>query len=142
MRWQHSTVQCARIGCSARPSINARRSAEVAQLRFNEGFSDYQRLLDAQQSLFAQQSRFVSNKSLMIESFIALYLSLGGGWELRYEQELIDADTGDSLRERTNWGDMIETTVDEDKIAHAVLATTLMPDAQANSRFNDEPHDD
>jgi outer membrane protein TolC len=66
----------------------------VAQLRFNEGFSDYQRLLDAQQSLFAQQSRFVSNKSLMIESFIALYLSLGGGWELRYEQELIDADTG------------------------------------------------
>jgi NodT family efflux transporter outer membrane factor (OMF) lipoprotein len=94
---------------------NARRSAEVAQLRFNEGFSDYQRLLDAQQSLFAQQSRFVSNKSLMIESFIALYLSLGGGWELRYEQELIDADTGDSLRERTNWGDMIETTVDETK---------------------------
>jgi NodT family efflux transporter outer membrane factor (OMF) lipoprotein len=92
---------------------NALRSAEVAQLRFNEGFSDYQRLLDAQQALFNQQSRYVANKSAMIGNFISIYLALGGGWQLRYETDLIDIDTRDAMSERTNWDDVIETTRDE-----------------------------
>ena len=87
---------------------SAQRSAEVAQLRFNEGFADYQRVLDAQQSLFTQQGRYVSNHSGIVSSFIALYLALGGGWELRDAGDMIDAQTLDTMRERTNWGDLIE----------------------------------
>jgi outer membrane protein TolC len=87
---------------------NAQRSAEVAQLRFNEGFADYQRVLDAQQSLFTQQSRYVNNHSNIIANFIALYLALGGGWELRDDADMIDAETRDTMKERTNWGDLIE----------------------------------
>ena len=88
----------------------ALRSTEVAQLRFNEGFADYQRVLSAQQALFAQQSRFVSNKSKVVGSYIALYLALGGGWQVRYESELFDAETREALSERTDWGDLIEST--------------------------------
>jgi NodT family efflux transporter outer membrane factor (OMF) lipoprotein len=87
---------------------SAQRSADVAQLRFNEGFADYQRVLDAQQSLFTQQSRYVTNHSSIVSSFIALYLALGGGWELRDDAAMIDAQTLDTMRERTNWGDLIE----------------------------------
>mgnify|MGYP001828754497 CR=1 FL=1 len=92
---------------------NAQRSTEVAQLRFNEGLSDYQRLLDAQQALFIQQGRYVANKSAVVGNFIAIYLALGGGWQLRYETDLIDTDTSSALSERTNWGDVIETTRQE-----------------------------
>ena len=87
---------------------SARRSTEVAQLRFNEGFADYQRVLSAQQALFSQQARYVSNRSSIVSSFIALYLALGGGWENRADADMIDAETRDALIERTNWGDLIE----------------------------------
>jgi len=87
---------------------NAKRSTDVAQLRFNEGFADYQRVLNAQQALFTQQGRYVSNRSSIVSSFIALYLALGGGWETRTDSDMIDAQTRDALTERTNWGDLIE----------------------------------
>jgi NodT family efflux transporter outer membrane factor (OMF) lipoprotein len=91
----------------------AMRSSDVAMLRYNEGFADYQRVLTAQQSLFAQQSRYVGNKSKVVGSYISLYLALGGGWQLRYEKELLDAETREAMIERTNWGDLIETTETE-----------------------------
>jgi len=87
---------------------SAKRSTEVAQLRFNEGFADYQRVLNAQQALFTQQSRYVGNYSSIVGSFIGLYLALGGGWELRDDTDMIDAETLDTMKERTNWGDLIE----------------------------------
>ena len=87
---------------------SARRSTEVALLRFNEGFADYQRVLNAQQSLFTQQGRYVGNHSSIVSSFIALYLALGGGWELREDADMIDTETLDTMKERTNWGDLIE----------------------------------
>lgn len=93
----------------------ALRSTDVALLRFNEGFADYQRVLSAQQALFAQQSRYVGNKSKVVSSYIALYLALGGGWETRYERDLFDSQTRDTLTERTNWGDLIETTENDTK---------------------------
>ena len=90
--------------------VTALRSADLALLRFNEGFADYQRVLSAQQALFAQQSRYVTNKSKVVSSYISLYLALGGGWQVRYEADLLDAETREALTERTNWGDLIETT--------------------------------
>jgi len=92
----------------------AQRSVDVAQVRFNEGFADYQRVLDAQQSLFTQQGRYVSNHSSIVSSFIALYLALGGGWELRDTADMIDAQTLDTMQERTNWGDLIEDETNND----------------------------
>jgi len=92
---------------------SARRSSDVAQLRFNEGFADYQRVLDAQQSLFTQQARYVANYSSIASSFIALYLALGGGWELRDAADMIDAQTLEMMQERTNWGDLIEEETEQ-----------------------------
>ncbi len=93
--------------------VAAKRSADVAQLRFNEGFADYQRVLSAQQALFAQQSRYVTNRSKVVSSYISLYLALGGGWQVRYETDLLDTETRKALTERTDWGDLIGTTETE-----------------------------
>ncbi len=59
----------------------AQRSADLAFLRYQEGFADYQRVLDAQQSLFAQQQRYAANRGEVVRSVIKLYRSLGGGWQ-------------------------------------------------------------
>lgn len=87
---------------------SAKRSTEVAQLRFNEGLADYQRVLSAQQGLFSQQSRYVSNRSAIVSNFISLYLALGGGWESRADADMVDEQTREALMERTDWGDLIE----------------------------------
>ena len=59
----------------------AQRSADLAFLRYQEGFADYQRVLDAQQALFAQQQRYAANRGEVVRSVIKLYRSLGGGWQ-------------------------------------------------------------
>jgi len=59
----------------------AQRSANLAFLRYQEGFADYQRVLDAQQALFAQQQRYAANRGEVVRSVIQLYRSLGGGWQ-------------------------------------------------------------
>ena len=92
---------------------SAGRATEVAQLRFNEGLSDYQRVLSAQQGLFTQQSRYVNNRSAIVGNFIALYLALGGGWEARKDAEMIDAQTRDAMIERTDWGDLIDNETEQ-----------------------------
>ena len=59
----------------------AQRSADLAFLRYKEGFADYQRVLNAQQALFTQQQRYAANRGEVVRSVIKLYRSLGGGWQ-------------------------------------------------------------
>jgi multidrug efflux system outer membrane protein len=59
----------------------AQRSADLAFLRYQEGFADYQRVLDAQQALFSQQQRYATNRGEVVRSVIKIYRSLGGGWQ-------------------------------------------------------------
>ena len=92
---------------------NARRSSAVAMLRFNEGFADYQRVLNAQQSLFTQQGRYVTNQSAVVDSFISLYVALGGGWQQRTGTDFVSEETSEVMRERTDWGDLIEEAAAE-----------------------------
>lgn len=91
----------------------ALRSNELAMLRYQEGFADYQRVLTAQQALFTQQGRYVANRGGIVRSMIALYLALGGGWQNRAERVLVDPESKDTMQQRTDWGGLIEMADDE-----------------------------
>lgn len=88
---------------------SARRSNELATLRYSEGYSDYQRVLDAQQALFSQQQRLVGAQGASVGSLIALYKALGGGWEPLSGDPELDEATRRQMTERTNWGDLLES---------------------------------
>ena len=85
----------------------AQRSADLSLLRYQEGFADYQRVLNAQQSLFSQQQRYATARGDVLRSLVALYRSLGGG--ISEDRPFVDTATQDEMQERTNWGDVIET---------------------------------
>jgi NodT family efflux transporter outer membrane factor (OMF) lipoprotein len=87
---------------------SARRSTDLSLLRYQEGFADYQRVLDAQQRLFTQQGRYVANKGELALVVIALYRALGGGWELSGEIDLVDPPTRAVMQERTDWGGLLD----------------------------------
>ncbi len=84
----------------------AYRSAELSLLRYQEGFADYLRVLNAQQSLFNQQQRYATNRGEVIRNLIAIYRSLGGGWSS--ERQFVDDATREEMQQRTNWGELLD----------------------------------
>ena len=76
-------------------------------MRYKEGFSDYQRVLNAQQALFTQQQRYIGALGENVRNLVALYKSLGAGWEESTEP-LIDDDTRQLMETRTDWGDVLD----------------------------------
>lgn len=83
----------------------ARRSLKLANTIYREGYSDFQRVLDAQRTLFAQQDAYIVNRGNAVGSLIALYKALGGGWYS--EQPLVDPATRQQMQQRTDWGDLL-----------------------------------
>jgi NodT family efflux transporter outer membrane factor (OMF) lipoprotein len=122
VQYRESVIQAARevedamaayIGSQQQDAIlietvqSARRSTELSMIRYQEGFADYQRVLDAQQALFGQQQRYVQNKGFAIRSLIAVYTALGGGWQTE-DSGFVDEATKIQMQERTDWGELLE----------------------------------
>jgi len=87
---------------------SAELSNELSLIRYSEGFSEYQRVLDSQRALFTQQDRYARNRGDVVRGLISLYKALGGGWQTSGEQRFIDPATQSVMQDRTDWGDYFE----------------------------------
>ena len=84
----------------------AERSLDLANSQYREGYADFQRVLDAQRALIAQQDAYLANRGAAVSSLINLYRALGGGW---YSAEpLVDPATRRQMQQRTDWGDLLD----------------------------------
>jgi len=54
--------------------------ARLAQLRFDNGYTSYLEVLDANRSLFDAELRYAQTKATLFRSFVNLYKAMGGGW--------------------------------------------------------------
>ncbi len=54
--------------------------SDIARLRYENGYSDYLELLDAERSLFTAQLSYTQTKGALHQSLISLYKAMGGGW--------------------------------------------------------------
>lgn len=86
----------------------AERSLEIASRRYREGYSDFQRVLDAQAALFAQSDQAVINRGDHVAAVIDLYKSLGGGWRAATIDGIIPPAMRRRMRERTDWGGLLD----------------------------------
>ena len=66
----------------AQRAVAAAESArlKLSDLRYSNGVASYLDLLDAQRSLFAAQQALVQTRLAQLQSQVALYKALGGGW--------------------------------------------------------------
>jgi NodT family efflux transporter outer membrane factor (OMF) lipoprotein len=83
----------------------AGRSLTLANALYREGYSDFERVLDAQRALSAQQDAYLVNRSNAVSDLIALYKALGGGWSS--EQPLVDPPSRQQMQQRTDWGELL-----------------------------------
>jgi outer membrane protein TolC len=92
----------------------AQRALDLANTRFKEGYSDFQRVLDSQRSLFSQAERQLINQGSHIGAVIALYKGLGGGWVATPVAQMIPEETRDTMQKRTDWGNAFAAPLTRD----------------------------
>ena len=83
---------------------SARRTTDLAFVRYKEGASDYTTVLSALQLQLQIEDALASARGGVPLALVSVYLALGGGWQLREGQQLLPADTREEMKQRTNWG--------------------------------------
>ena len=83
------------------------RALEIANRRYQEGFADFQRVLDAQRTLFSQSDRLLLVRGSHISAVINLYKGLGGGWTEVPLDELVPEETKRTMQERSDWSSIL-----------------------------------
>lgn len=103
----------------------SRRSVDLSMIQYREGLVDYQRVLDTQRFLSEQQDTLVARAGDVDLSLVALYKSLGGGWEIRKGKDFVPENIKEQMQKRTNWGNLLKPQE---------LETT--PGEESNKLFN------
>lgn len=93
----------------------SKRALALANTRYREGYSDFQRVLDSQRAVFAQAEKQLINQGNNISAVISLYKGLGGGWVGMSIEEMVPADVRDTMNTRTDWGNLLTAPVPETK---------------------------
>jgi len=59
----------------------ARNAAQLGQLQYQSGLTDFQKVLDTQRTRLTAEDNLSTAQSAVLTSLITLYKTLGGGWE-------------------------------------------------------------
>jgi NodT family efflux transporter outer membrane factor (OMF) lipoprotein len=89
----------------------ADRSLTLSTKRYQEGYSDFQRVLTAQQSRAARSAAYVDNQGSHINGVIDFYKALGGGWQPAEGENLIPESIRQIMEERTDWDGMLDDPI-------------------------------
>jgi outer membrane protein TolC len=92
--------------------VSSRRSTELSMLQYEEGFIDYQRVLDSTRSLTQRQDQYAHIQGQIADLVIAVYKAFGGGWEIRSNQEIISQQNRGEMEARSDWGELLDTSVE------------------------------
>ncbi len=63
-----------------------RNYARVARLRFDNGYTSYIEVLDAERSLFDAELVYLQTRGALYQALVNLYKAMGGGWVVKAEQ--------------------------------------------------------
>jgi len=74
---KHTKDQLEALG---RQVVALKEYARLAQVRFDNGYTSYLEVLDANRSLFNAELNYAQTKAILFRSFVNLYKAMGGGW--------------------------------------------------------------
>ena len=89
-------------------AANSRRSLELSTIQYREGAVDFLRVDIAAATVTEQEDNQASIEGLVASNLISAYKALGGGWELRVGNEFVPQATVEEMRERTDWGNVLD----------------------------------
>jgi multidrug efflux system outer membrane protein len=74
------------LGFQEREVRTLRNYLELARLRYDEGYTSYIEVLDAERTLFEAEVGYAQTQSQVYVSLVNLYKAMGGGWVLEAER--------------------------------------------------------
>ena len=86
---------------------SAQHAMDLSVIQYREGATDFQRVLDSQQQLLAQQKQYTAAKGDIVQNLVATYKALGGGWQIRSGNDVVPEDRQETMRKRTDWGELL-----------------------------------
>ena len=91
-----------------RASVAAANAAlGLAFLQYQLGTRDFTTVLTAEQNLYTAQNDLAIAEGNVSSGLAAVYKALGGGWQIRDNNEFVPARTVEEMRNRTNWGSLL-----------------------------------
>jgi NodT family efflux transporter outer membrane factor (OMF) lipoprotein len=91
------------------------RSVELSLIQYRNGATDFIRVNQAQSDLAVQQDSLVVARAAAAVGAVSTFRALGGGWETRAGREFVPEETIREMRERTDWGDILQPGYGERK---------------------------
>ena len=89
---------------------SSQRSVELSLLQYEEGFADYQRVLDSTRALTQKQDQYAQLQGQIATDFVSMYKALGGGWQIRIGKDFVPRDVKEKMKKRTDWGNLLINT--------------------------------
>jgi len=80
-----------------------RNYAHFAQLRYDEGYSSYIEVLDAERRLFSAELSYTQTQATLFRALVNLYKAMGGGWVNEADQLTIDMAGAGKPAQETFW---------------------------------------
>ncbi len=94
-----------------RRSVEAsRKAADIAVDQYRDGIASYSRILNTQTALLRSQANLIEARQEVSSNLVAIYKGLGGGWQIRQNQEFLPETVLAEMAYRTDWGDLLEKT--------------------------------
>jgi len=90
-----------------RSAADADAALGLAILQWNLGTRDFTTVLTAEQNLYTAQNNLAMAEGGVSTGLASVYRALGGGWQIRADNEFVPAKTAEEMRNRTNWGDLL-----------------------------------
>ena len=70
--------------------------ARIARLRFDNGYTSYIEVLDAERSLFNAELAHAQTKGHLFQALVNLYKAMGGGWIIEAERQTTTVSSSDT----------------------------------------------
>ncbi len=91
-----------------RRSVAAANAAlGLAFLQYQLGTRDFTTVLTAEQNLYTAQTDLATAEGNVSTGLASVYRALGGGWQIRDNNDFVPVETVEEMRDRTNWGDLL-----------------------------------
>src|SRR5271169_2829292 len=87
--------------------VAAKGALGIALLEYNLGTVPFTTVLVMEQNLYTAQNDLAIAEGNVSTGLATVYQALGGGWQIRADNEFVPAATAEEMRGRTNWGELL-----------------------------------
>lgn len=84
------------------------KTLKLTLIRYKEGETDFTPVLNAEQQQLRIQTSLVNAQGDIPQAIVALYRSLGGGWQIRACNDIVPNAIKREMASRTNWGTLLQ----------------------------------